>query len=109
MAATFGRRLRRGAASTAVAALVLAALTTAQAPAATKSAAASAPDPAPPAGIPIDGDSGYFTDLPPHERPVPHARSHHHHGHGRFRIAMGPAEAGIPTTAGREPVGIAVK
>ncbi|MEU4843510.1 lytic transglycosylase [Streptomyces gilvosporeus] len=98
MAATFGRRLRRGAASTAVAALVLAALTTAQAPAATKSAAASAPDPAPPAGIPIDGDSGYFTDLPPHERPVPHVRSHHHHGHGRFRIAMGPAEAGIPTT-----------
>ncbi|MFG2212347.1 lytic transglycosylase [Streptomyces sp. NPDC048638] len=92
MAATFGRRLRRKAASTAVAALALAALTASSAPPATESAAAREPDPTPP---PIDGGSGYYADLPPLNRPAPHSPSPHP---GTGPAATGPAEAGIPAT-----------
>ncbi|MFG2529603.1 lytic transglycosylase [Streptomyces sp. NPDC048516] len=96
MAATFRRRLRRGAASTAVAAVVLATLTASQAPAATEASAAKGQKPTPPADTPIDGGSAYFTDRPPVNRPVPpHAT--HHTGQGPA-VGTGPAEAGLPAT-----------
>ncbi|MFE1775304.1 lytic transglycosylase [Streptomyces sp. NPDC059008] len=96
MAATFRRRLVRGAASTAVAALVLAALTASQAPAATESTAAgeSGPTP-PPADTPIDGGSAYYTDLPPLNSPVPPSGSHRPKD---GPVVTGPAQAGIPAT-----------
>ncbi|MGW7573704.1 lytic transglycosylase domain-containing protein [Streptomyces sp. NPDC054765] len=100
MAATFRRRFQRGAASTAVAALVVAALTASQGPAATEVAAAGKQDPAPPAGTPIDGGSAYFTDRPPLNRPLPHHEAHGT-GHGTGQgtaIGTGPAEAGLPAT-----------
>ena len=91
------RRLRRGAASTAVAALVLAALTASQAPGATEAAAARKQQPAPPpADTPIDGDSPYYTDLPPLNSPAP-PREAHRTGQGTA-LGTGPAEAGIPAT-----------
>ncbi|MGW1378088.1 lytic transglycosylase [Streptomyces sp. NPDC002446] len=96
MAATFRRRLGRGAASTAVVALVLAALTASQAPGAAESAATKAKEPVPPpADTPIDGGSGYYTDLPPLNSPVP---PHGSHRPGGGRIVTGPAQAGIPAT-----------
>lgn len=96
MAAAFGRRLRRGAASTAVAALALAALTASRAPSAAADAADAKPAAGPPpAGTPIDGGAGYYTDLPPLNRPVPHRSPHRPHGGS---VATGPAEAGIPAT-----------
>ncbi|MFJ5800253.1 lytic transglycosylase domain-containing protein [Streptomyces decoyicus] len=96
MAATIRRRLQRGAASTAVAALVLAALTASQAPAATEAAAARKQKPAPPADTPIDGGSAYFTDRPPLHRPAP-PREAHGTGQGTA-LGTGPAEAGLPAT-----------
>ncbi|MFI1739009.1 lytic transglycosylase [Streptomyces sioyaensis] len=96
MAATFRRRLHRGAASTAVAALVLAALTASQAPGATEAAAARKQPPPPPADTPIDGGTTYYTDLPPLNSPVPPRGSHgtgHHSG-----SPAGPTEAGLPAT-----------
>ncbi|MEU8784940.1 lytic transglycosylase [Streptomyces sp. NPDC048637] len=96
MAATFRRRLQRGAASTAVAALVLAALTASQAPGATGAAAAKRPPAPPPADTPIDGGSAYYTDLPPLNSPVPPHGSHHT-GQGPA-TGRGPAEAGLPAT-----------
>ncbi|MFJ9418437.1 lytic transglycosylase domain-containing protein [Streptomyces sp. NPDC101227] len=96
MAATFGRRHRRGAASTAVVALALAALTASQAPGALEHAAATEPDPGPlPADAPIDGGAGYYADLPPLNSTVPHGGSHRPHG---GPLATGPAQAGIPAT-----------
>ncbi|MFH8406225.1 lytic transglycosylase [Streptomyces sp. NPDC018019] len=96
MAATFGRRLRKGAASTAVAALALAALTASQAPGAAESrTGGDAGDPAPAGNTPIDGGSPYYTDLPPLNSPVPPGGSH---GTGGGPVATGPAEAGIPAT-----------
>ncbi|WP_107046772.1 lytic transglycosylase domain-containing protein [Streptomyces albus] len=69
MAAHIGRRLRRGAATTAIAAVAMAALTASQAP-------GSLPlkDPDVPAGSPsedhsIDGGSPYHTELPPLQTP----------------------------------------
>ncbi|MFG2893334.1 lytic transglycosylase [Streptomyces sp. NPDC048248] len=94
MAATFGRRLRRGAASTAVAALALAALTASQAPGAAGSAADKERDKAP-ADTPIDGGSTYYTDLPPLNSPVAPDGSK---GGGAGPVVTGPAEAGIPAT-----------
>ncbi|MFH8343234.1 lytic transglycosylase [Streptomyces sp. NPDC018045] len=95
MAATFGRRLRKGAASTAVAALALAALTASQAPGAAESRTAnSAEDPAPAGDTPIDGGSPYYTDLPPLNSPVKPGGSPGTGG----PAASGPAEAGIPAT-----------
>ncbi|WP_336049382.1 lytic transglycosylase domain-containing protein [Streptomyces sp. CA2R101] len=96
MAATFRRRLRRGAASTAVAAVVLAALTASQAPAATEDSAAKGQKPTPPADTPIDGGSAYFTDRPPVHRPAP-PHDKHHTGRGPV-LGTGPAEAGLPAT-----------
>ncbi|WP_326621518.1 lytic transglycosylase [Streptomyces decoyicus] len=96
MAATIRRRLQRGAASTAVAALVLAALTASQAPAATEAAAARKQKPAPPADTPIDGGSTYFTDRPPLHRTAP-PREAHRTGQGTA-LGTGPAEAGLPAT-----------
>ncbi|MEU2789202.1 lytic transglycosylase [Streptomyces sp. NPDC007100] len=93
MAATFGRRLRKGAASTAVAALALAALTASQAPGAAESRANSAKEPSPGGETPIDGGSPYYTDLPPLHSPVPPGGTQ-----GSGPIATGPAEAGIPAT-----------
>ncbi|MGA5270016.1 lytic transglycosylase [Streptomyces lydicamycinicus] len=96
MAATFRRRLQRGAASTAVAALVLAALTASQAPGATGAAAAKRRPAPPPADVPIDGGSAYYTDLPPLKSPVPpHGSPHTGKGPATGR---GPAEAGLPAT-----------
>ncbi|OKI05318.1 lytic transglycosylase [Streptomyces sp. CB02923] len=95
MAATFGRRLRKGAASTAVAALALAALTASQAPGAAESRAGNAAeDPAPAGDTPIDGGSPYYTDLPPLNSPVKPGGSPGTGG----PAATGPAEAGIPAT-----------
>ncbi|AZS71261.1 lytic transglycosylase [Streptomyces lydicus] len=96
MAATFRRRLQRGAASTAVAALVLAALTASQAPGATGAPDAERQPAPPPADIPIDGGSGYYTDLPPLNSPVPPQGSPHN-GQGPA-TGRGPAEAGLPAT-----------
>ncbi|MGW2020906.1 lytic transglycosylase domain-containing protein [Streptomyces decoyicus] len=96
MAATIRRRLQRGAASTAVAALVLAALTASQAPGAAEAAAARKQKPAPPADTPIDGGSTYFTDRPPLHRPAP-PRDAHGRGQGT-PLGTGPAEAGLPAT-----------
>ncbi|MFI5525573.1 lytic transglycosylase [Streptomyces platensis] len=96
MAATFRRRLHRGAASTAVAALVLAALTASQAPGATGAAVAKRRPAPPPADVPIDGGSAYYTDLPPLKSPVPpHGSPHTGKGPAAGR---GPAEAGLPAT-----------
>ncbi|WP_435603202.1 lytic transglycosylase [Streptomyces sp. bgisy130] len=96
MAATFRRRLHRGAASTAVAALVLAALTASQAPGAAGAAAAKRRPAPPPADVPIDGGAAYYTDLPPLKSPVPPHGSPHT---GKDpAIGRGPAEAGLPAT-----------
>ncbi|WP_030672453.1 lytic transglycosylase domain-containing protein [Streptomyces rimosus] len=95
MAATFGRRLRKGAASTAVAALALAALTASQAPGAAESRTGNgAKDPAPAGDAPIDGGSPYYTDLPPLNSPVKPGGSPGTGG----PVGTGPAEAGIPAT-----------
>ncbi|MFE3649498.1 lytic transglycosylase domain-containing protein, partial [Streptomyces sp. NPDC059152] len=97
MAATFRRRLQRGAASTAVAAAALAALTASQAPGAVERAVARADrGPVPPAGTPIDGGSPYYTDLPPLKSPVPPKGSGH--SGSTVRPAHGPSQAGIPAT-----------
>ncbi|MEU7159693.1 lytic transglycosylase [Streptomyces chrestomyceticus] len=96
MAATFGRRLRKGAASTAVAALALAALTASQAPGAAEARTGNTTgEPTAPAGdTPIDGGSPYYTDLPPLNSPVKPGGSPGTGG----PAATGPAEAGIPAT-----------
>ncbi|MBZ4020510.1 lytic transglycosylase domain-containing protein, partial [Streptomyces purpurogeneiscleroticus] len=91
MAAKFGRRLRKGAASSVVVALALAALTASQAPD-TADAAGSSRE-APRGDAPIDGDSSYYTDLPPLVGPQPGKGQG-----GDGPIATGPAEAGIPAT-----------
>ncbi|MEV0369569.1 lytic transglycosylase [Streptomyces sp. NPDC050636] len=103
MAAIFRRRLLRGAASTVVAALALAALTASQAPGATGSAAREQDPAPPPADTPIDGGSTYYTDLPPLNSPVPPGSSDRpgrggSGGGSGDAIATGPAEAGIPAT-----------
>ncbi|MFG1810120.1 lytic transglycosylase domain-containing protein [Streptomyces sp. NPDC049040] len=73
----YGRRLRRGAAGTAVAAAAMAALSASQAPGflpvAHAAAAAEQQDRTvvtPPPGPPIDGGSPYITDLPPLNTPT---------------------------------------
>src|SRR4051812_34646507 len=97
MAATIRRRLRRGAASTAVAALVLAALTASQSPAATKSTAAKGQRPAPPpADTPIDGGATYYTDLPPLNSPIPPNGSRPRTDGDS--VVIGHAQAGLPAT-----------
>ncbi|MCH0555844.1 lytic transglycosylase domain-containing protein [Streptomyces sp. MUM 16J] len=100
MAAHFGRRLRKGAATTAVAAAAVAALSASQAPGATgeghgRQTAAGASTPIPDA-VP-DGDatgsSPYYTDLPPLHSPDPRPSST-----AGTPVSRGEAEAGIPAT-----------
>ncbi|MGW1838011.1 lytic transglycosylase domain-containing protein [Streptomyces sp. NPDC002067] len=102
MAATFGRRVRRGAGSAAIAALVVAALTASQAPGTVERAEARERPPQPPADFTVDGDSPYYTDLPPLNSPVPPDGSGKKPGgsHGKpgRPVVTGPAEAGIPAT-----------
>ncbi|MEW2156654.1 lytic murein transglycosylase [Streptomyces sp. NPDC007189] len=101
MAAHFGRRLRKGAATTAVAAAAVAALSASQAPGTpgedhgkqtTAGAAAPVPDTASDGNA--TGNSPYYTDLPPlnspDPRPSPSATG--------TPVAQGDAEAGIPAT-----------
>ncbi|MFD6241961.1 lytic transglycosylase domain-containing protein [Streptomyces diastaticus] len=97
MAALFGRRMRRGAASTAVAAAAMAALSASGAPSAGNERPAAAASDRPAAGAPgsedpsVSGDSPYYTELPPLKGP------------GRNdppdeTPATGSAESGIPAT-----------
>ncbi|MEV6169937.1 lytic murein transglycosylase [Streptomyces sp. NPDC051954] len=100
MAAQFGRRLRSGAATTAVAALAVAALSASQAPGVTvddsgrrtAGDAQSAPD-VDPTGTPesATGNSPYYTDLPPLNTPSPAPTV-------GTPVSTGAAEAGIPAT-----------
>ncbi|MFI1966576.1 lytic transglycosylase [Streptomyces pathocidini] len=96
MAAQFGRRLRKGAATTAVAAVAMAALSASQAPEELRSQRpASDKSSAPAADTPIDGGGSYYTDLPPLNTPgKPGTSTKLPGGSG----AKGPAEAGIPAT-----------
>ncbi|MFI1956500.1 lytic transglycosylase domain-containing protein [Streptomyces althioticus] len=99
MAAHIGRRLRKGAATTAVAAAAVAALSASQAPGATVDDqggqsvgdATSAPDAA--ADDSATGNSPYYTDLPPLNSPAPSPSAGS--GEAGDRSA---AEAGIPAT-----------
>ncbi|WKX69757.1 lytic transglycosylase domain-containing protein [Streptomyces sp. XD-27] len=104
MAARFGRRLRKGAATTAVAAIAMAALTASQAPGFAdtlhhdrdRQAEGAAVDP--PAGTPIDGGSSYHTDLPPLPTPDKPAAGDGSGGDDDPAIGAGPAQRGIPAT-----------
>jgi hypothetical protein len=101
MAALFGRKLRRGATTTAVAAVAIAALSASQAPGLTpplgggghgQQSAGDAQDSAPDTA---SGNSPYYTDLPPLESPTPST--------GTGTPDPGPAsggstESGIPAT-----------
>ncbi|MEU5979001.1 lytic murein transglycosylase [Streptomyces sp. NPDC047315] len=98
MAAHFGRRLRRGATTTAVAAAAVAALSASQAPGVTHAISGDsqgtqdeAADATPPPGTPATGDSPYYTDLPPLESP-------NKQGTSPSGGVKGAAEAGIPAT-----------
>ncbi|MEV0259262.1 lytic transglycosylase domain-containing protein [Streptomyces sp. NPDC050732] len=90
MAPVFGRRLRRGTVTAAVAAAAVAALAASQAPGVTDvprdGQAAGASDTPPPSGDSATGDSPYYTDLPPLQSPVP--------PNGGDK----KAEAGVPAT-----------
>ncbi|MFE7124733.1 lytic murein transglycosylase [Streptomyces sp. NPDC057617] len=99
MAALFGRRLRRGATTTAVAAAAIAALSASQAPGAIPSdtdtdtgSNAQAADATPPPGTPVSGNSPYYTELPPLTTPDTPGTSID------LPAITGPAEAGIPAT-----------
>ncbi|MFI6643673.1 lytic transglycosylase domain-containing protein [Streptomyces sp. NPDC050504] len=98
MAAQFGRRLRRGATTTAVAALAVAALTASQAPGAplaqqTTDDGHSAADTTPSPDTPVSGNSPYYTDLPPLHTPNPPGNTV-----TNTPIGTGAAEAGLPAT-----------
>jgi membrane-bound lytic murein transglycosylase B len=98
MAAHFGRRLRKGAATTAVAAAAVAALSASQAPGASgedhaRQAAAGASTPVPDTAGDATGSSPYYTDLPPLNSPDPSPSPT-----AGTPVAQGDAEAGIPAT-----------
>ncbi|MEU4927566.1 lytic transglycosylase domain-containing protein [Streptomyces yokosukanensis] len=100
MAAQFGRRLCKGAATTAVAAAAVAALSASQAPGATgedharrATAGASAPVPDAPSDGNATGNSPYYTDLPPLNSPNPSPSPT-----VGTPVAQGDAGAGIPAT-----------
>ncbi|MGW1872605.1 lytic transglycosylase domain-containing protein [Streptomyces sp. NPDC001975] len=106
MAAQFGRRLRKGAATTAAAALAVAALSASQAPGATggdtgrqtnAGASTSAPDGAG-AADGATGNSPYYTDLPPLNSPNPSASPTASSPSIGTAVSRGAAEAGIPAT-----------
>ncbi|MGW2949070.1 lytic transglycosylase domain-containing protein [Streptomyces eurythermus] len=100
MAAHFGRRLRKGAASTAVAAAAVAALSASQAPGvagednrpATAGATNSAPDGTGGTGG-ATGNSPYYTDLPPLKSPEPGTSAPI-----GTPVSRGDTDAGIPAT-----------
>jgi membrane-bound lytic murein transglycosylase B len=99
MAAHFGRRLRKGAATTAVAAAAVAALSASQAPGVTvdgqgrQTSADATPSPEETAdGAGATGNSPYYTDLPPLKSPNPSPTT------GTGPTTPGTAEAGIPAT-----------
>ncbi|MGW5865463.1 lytic transglycosylase [Streptomyces sp. NPDC055239] len=74
MAAVFGRRMRRGAVTTAVAAAAVAALAASQAPGVTdvpRDERAGASEATQPPEDSATGNSPYYTDLPPLKTPVP--------------------------------------
>ncbi|MGW5334981.1 lytic murein transglycosylase [Streptomyces bauhiniae] len=100
MAAHKGRRLRKGAATTAAAALAVAALSASQAPGATGApdtlqvgAGRSAPVPEASADGNATGNSPYYTDLPPLNSPLPSPSSTI-----GTPVSRGEGEAGIPAT-----------
>ncbi|WP_330236652.1 lytic transglycosylase domain-containing protein [Streptomyces sp. NBC_00566] len=100
MAAHFGRRLRKGAATTAVAALAVAALSASEAPGATgapeplqTSAGLSTPVPEASADGNATGNSPYYTDLPPLDSPAPSPSAVI-----GTPVSRGEGEAGIPAT-----------
>ncbi|WP_418956443.1 lytic murein transglycosylase [Streptomyces tritici] len=100
MAAHFGRRLRKGATTTAIAAAAVAALSASQGPGAipppSDTASGDTPlgsgDASTPPGGSATGDSPYYTDLPPLNTPNAPGTS------PEIPIIAGPAEAGIPAT-----------
>ncbi|MEV7384946.1 lytic transglycosylase domain-containing protein [Streptomyces sp. NPDC091215] len=106
MAAQFGRRLRKGAATTAAAALAVAALSASQAPGATtgdtgRQANAGASTAAPGttgATGGATGNSPYYTDLPPLNSPNPSASPTASSPSIGTAVSRGAAEAGIPAT-----------
>ncbi|GCB50264.1 lytic transglycosylase domain-containing protein [Streptomyces sp. NL15-2K] len=99
MAAQFGRRLRKGAATTAVAAAAVAALSASQAPGVTAgdqsrpatTGAETAPDATAEDGG-ATGNSPYYTDLPPLNTPSPSPSA------DGTPVSPGEGEAGIPAT-----------
>ncbi|MDQ0777963.1 hypothetical protein QF026_006429 [Streptomyces aurantiacus] len=98
MAAQFGRRVVKGAATTAVAALAVAALSASQAPGVTdtpqgRQSADSQPSPDANADGSATGNSPYYTDLPPLNSPTPSPSAG-----GGTPGATGDAAAGIPAT-----------
>ncbi|WP_405858342.1 lytic transglycosylase domain-containing protein [Streptomyces sp. NBC_01515] len=100
MTAHFGRRLRKGAATTAVAAAAVAALSASQAPAVTGGHRTLATGQATPDGSTdhsATGDSPYYTDLPPLSSPNPSPSSSQSPSIGT-PVSVGEAEAGIPAT-----------
>ncbi|AZM52671.1 lytic transglycosylase [Streptomyces sp. WAC 01529] len=91
MAPVIGRRLRRGAVTSAVAAAAVAALAASQAPGVTdvpRDGQTTGASDTPPGGDSATGDSPYYTDLPPLKSPVPAAPN------GGDK----EAEAGVPAT-----------
>jgi membrane-bound lytic murein transglycosylase B len=103
MAAQFGRRLAKGAATTAVAAVAVAALSASQAPGVpvddhgrqTAADAQPTPEAATDNGT-ATGNSRYYTDLPPLDSPNPSPSASP--SAGGTPVAQGAAEAGIPAT-----------
>ncbi|MFF9203381.1 lytic transglycosylase domain-containing protein [Streptomyces sp. NPDC014986] len=98
MAAHIGRRLCKGAATTAVAAAAVAALSASQAPGVTadgqgrQTSSDATPSPEEAAGGSATGNSPYYTDLPPLNSPNPSPST------GTDPVSPGTAEAGIPAT-----------
>ncbi|MGP2437715.1 lytic transglycosylase domain-containing protein [Streptomyces sp. JW3] len=97
MAAHFGRRLRKSAMTTTVAAVAVAALSASQAPDVTAGTEGrqSTADSASPSGADdtATGNSRYYTDLPPLDSPVPSPSST-----TGTPVTQGSAESGIPAT-----------
>ncbi|MGW0820513.1 lytic transglycosylase domain-containing protein [Streptomyces sp. NPDC002845] len=99
MAAQFGRRLRKGAANTTVAAIAVAALAASQAPGVTtdgsgrQTTGSPSPDATPHADDDTaTGNSRYYTDLPPLDSPTSAPDG------GDTSVVTGEAERGIPAT-----------
>ncbi|MFJ8789611.1 lytic murein transglycosylase [Streptomyces sp. NPDC102462] len=101
MAAHFGRRLRKGAATTAAAAAAVAALSASQAPGGTAdpdqraATGTSASAPEEDTEHNATGNSPYYTDLPPLNSPSPSPSPSSSAG---TPVAQGDTEAGIPAT-----------